>query len=253
MNLNTYLNFDLTVSRVHTALSKKCPISWKVKMDKRKYNVLVYIQTGSADFTFENHCLHAQTDDIVYLRKGESYTIESIGNVPLSFSVISFDVEKEQDIPIESITKAGLHLLEMFLYVENILISRGIAYKLCCRSTVETIIYHIISNQFYSVKLFGRLRASIDYIENYYNRKIDITTLASIAGLSVSHYRKIFKETYGIPPVQYINKIRIVKAKDMLKTGLYSQAEISEQCGFENPQYFNRVFKKFTNTTPGEY
>ena len=97
------------------------------------------------------------------------------------------------------------------------------------------------------------MQAVIDYVDDYYGSKITIDTLSKIAKLSTSHFRKKFKEIYGIAPLDYVNCLRVEKAKDLLRSELYTQSEIAALCGFENVCYFNKVFKKYTGTTPGKY
>jgi YesN/AraC family two-component response regulator len=62
------------------------------------------------------------------------------------------------------------------------------------------------------------------------------------------------KET-GLSPTEYMNNLRIEKAKKLLTDNSQesSISDIAEQCGIKDPFYFSRIFKKFTGDTPSEY
>lgn len=62
----------------------------------------------------------------------------------------------------------------------------------------------------------------------------------------------IFKEKTGINFIDYLSKIRIEKAKLLLKEGTLSIQEIGEAVGYPNPQYFSKVFKRLTDMSPSE-
>ena len=66
-------------------------------------------------------------------------------------------------------------------------------------------------------------------------------------------YRKRFKELTGMSPVQYINRLKIEKACQMLKGGDQHLQEISDFLGYNNLPCFYKVFKDHTGLTPKEY
>ncbi len=100
----------------------------------------------------------------------------------------------------------------------------------------------------------SRLSAAIEYIEKNYNREISVDTLAEICNMSSSRLFPCFKQSFGVSPVEYLNKYRINRAIILLMSDPYKSIEsISETVGFESSTYFRRVFKKQTQKTPREY
>lgn len=77
--------------------------------------------------------------------------------------------------------------------------------------------------------------------------------LAEITCMSYSKFRKIFKEYTGFAPSQYIQEVRINKAKEMLTNTSKSIKEIAFELGYDNKDYFFTVFKKTTGMTPINY
>ena len=73
---------------------------------------------------------------------------------------------------------------------------------------------------------------------------------------SVTYLRRKFVESVGMSPAKYLNTVRTDHAKKLIARRLenhMSMGEISEKCGFSDERYFTRVFKQYTNMTPGEY
>lgn len=90
----------------------------------------------------------------------------------------------------------------------------------------------------------------IKYIEENYSHKISIKDAAKACFMSESHFRKLFTKYLKISPIKYLNELRIKKADELLKSGLFSMAEISEAIGIDNPSYFSWFYKKHTNQMP---
>jgi len=82
---------------------------------------------------------------------------------------------------------------------------------------------------------------------------ISVSQLASEAFLSTGRFSYIFKKITQIPPQQYINSVKLQKAKDMLINTDFSIGKISVDCGFNDQNYFSRLFKKTTGMSPKEF
>ena len=97
------------------------------------------------------------------------------------------------------------------------------------------------------------LKKSLSHIQRYYNTQIKIPELAKIENLSVSRYNTVFKEILGLSPVEYITKLRITSACDLLSATDLSVTEISILIGYKDPHFFSRVFKSITGKSPKNY
>lgn len=98
-----------------------------------------------------------------------------------------------------------------------------------------------------------RIEKAVKYIEENYRNKIGIDELSKIACISKYHFMKLFKEAVGKKPTQYINEVKIDKAKEMIRNTTLSFERICEECGYKNYPYFYRNFKKITGNTPLKY
>ncbi len=93
----------------------------------------------------------------------------------------------------------------------------------------------------------------IDYIKNHYKEKISFKALLSNVSYSESHMRRLFKEKTGLSFIDYVNKYRVEKSCIDLLYSDKSISDIAVDNGFNNVQYYSKIFKMFTNTTPGQY
>ncbi|BCS80095.1 response regulator [Anaerocellum diazotrophicum] len=94
---------------------------------------------------------------------------------------------------------------------------------------------------------------AIDYINKNYNKDINMALVANYVSLNYYYFSTIFKEKTGMSFLDYLNKIRIEKAKELLVKTNLKIWEIAEKVGYKNPKHFARIFKDITGITPNEY
>lgn len=92
-----------------------------------------------------------------------------------------------------------------------------------------------------------------DYIRNNCEKDLSLNTLASQVYMSVPYMRKLFKEQTGKSIKQYINEVRLEKAKKLLREPKYKVLEIGEMVGYDNARAFIYFFKENAGMTPSEY
>ena len=93
----------------------------------------------------------------------------------------------------------------------------------------------------------------VEYIENLENNKPNIKTAAKLCNMSVCHFERIFKKTFGTSPIDYINSLKIYKIKLLLQENAFTLSRIADMFGFCDSGYLCRFFKKQTGFTPKEY
>ncbi|MFD0673037.1 response regulator [Cohnella sp. GCM10027633] len=90
-------------------------------------------------------------------------------------------------------------------------------------------------------------------LNHEYREPITLTYLSDRVYLSPNYLRILFKEKMEISIQEYLTRLRIGKAKELLKETRFKIHEIGEKVGYENSTYFNIVFKNYVQMTPGEY
>jgi len=98
-----------------------------------------------------------------------------------------------------------------------------------------------------------RMSKILSYINNNIYNSISVAELASVACVTKAYLIRVFGETFGISPLQYINKKKIEKAQLLLITERMQVGEIAYSLSFNDFSYFIRLFKKTTGLTPNEY
>ena len=98
------------------------------------------------------------------------------------------------------------------------------------------------------------IRAAVEYLRAHMDQE-DLSggMVAKAVGLSPSWLSAKFKEEVGMGITEYLNNIRIQKARELLQDSDAMIYEISEQCGFASSQYFSTMFKQLTGKTPNEF
>lgn len=97
------------------------------------------------------------------------------------------------------------------------------------------------------------VRAFLSYADAFYNKEITVADIAGLYGINKKYSGRLFKKEVGISFCEYLNLRRTEAAKGLLGETDMSIAEIALECGYNNITYFNRVFKKITGISPGEY
>lgn len=97
------------------------------------------------------------------------------------------------------------------------------------------------------------VNAAKKYVQKNYKEKLTLAMISGDIGISQGYLSSVFKKTTGSNLNDYVNQVKIEKAKDLLGLHEYMMYEISDMLGFENPYYFSKVFKRITGMTPSDY
>lgn len=99
----------------------------------------------------------------------------------------------------------------------------------------------------------NRMAFIVKYIRNHFTENISVDAMAKKACMSTSHFYKMFKNTFGETPIDYLNTQRLNKAKQLIRTTSRKLADIAHVSGFNSSSYFTRVFKLNEGMTPNQY
>jgi len=99
---------------------------------------------------------------------------------------------------------------------------------------------------------YARLQRAVEHMQAQYNTSLRISTLATIAEVSVAQLERLFRHVFQITPQQMLTKLRIEEAMRLLQTTA-SIAEIGQACGFSDQSAFARQFKATVGMPPRDY
>lgn len=92
-----------------------------------------------------------------------------------------------------------------------------------------------------------------NYINENYSEKITLNAIADSVGFSKYYISRLFKQHMGVTIIDYLIKVRLDKAKELLGKGDYSIKQISFMIGYSDPNYFTWSFKKYLGVSPIKY
>lgn len=98
-----------------------------------------------------------------------------------------------------------------------------------------------------------RMKRVLGYIHNRICESIDLEELAQIANVSKPYLIKLFRHEFGFSPIQYINNKKVERAQLLLYTTNLTIKEVAYTLGFNDQNYFIRMFHKVEGVTPQEY
>lgn len=98
-----------------------------------------------------------------------------------------------------------------------------------------------------------QITKALSFIQTHYYEPITLDEIAGVSGFSRYYFIKQFQNQLNITPVQYLTKIRIQKAAELLRSTSSSVTDIAAQVGYANANYFNKVFRKAVGVSAGTF
>lgn len=165
-----------------------------------------------------------------------------------------------------NVQKVRERFTETRILLERLLIESGMDIKIPDQLFAGTTIYQLreeaIAQLALAAKLMtawrverseGAINQAKQYITEHYKASITLEEVAGKVQLSPYYFSKLFKEEAGVTFIEWLSTYRIEKAKKLLSDTTMSLKEICYEVGYHDPNYFSRVFRKMTGTTPTDY
>lgn len=96
-------------------------------------------------------------------------------------------------------------------------------------------------------------RRLVEYIEHHLQDAISLGQLADLCALSEYHFARMFRQSFGLPPHQYLLARRLARAQSLLRSSALAIGEIACRCGFSSASHFNQRFRQAMGAAPGDY
>ena len=164
----------------------------------------------------------------------------------ITFKNQLLDILKEKDIDIEGLLEKNASMFEKQMDYD-VLSSYEKWLQDCCYLILKGV--SGLTGKQHSTAV----RKAIAYVNENYSRNITLAAIAEDVQKSTNYFCYIFKKDTGMNFNEYLNTVRINKAKDLLRTSEYMVYEISEMVGYHDYSYFAKVFKKICGCSPSEY
>jgi len=156
---------------------------------------------------------------------------------------------------IEWGSKVNLNQLEEAYYQSRVLDRKQ--YEAMIR-LLEIFAMHLstVSNQIATQEQLSEppiIRKAKDYIEQHKSDDITLTQVAEALNVSTFYFCKLFKKATGLTFSEYLARVRVEKAKNLLLNPNLRISEIAYEVGFQSLTHFNRVFRRLAGRSPTEY
>ncbi|HZH58728.1 MAG TPA: AraC family transcriptional regulator [Metabacillus sp.] len=273
---NKMSNLSLTLNKLTFSLllagHKSCPPNWIRKGKRPKFHSLWYITKGYGEVVINGKKHKLQPGKLVVFTPQMICDKKAARVHPLEFYFVRFSYAmafEEKDswqfkhahevtFPLQGVYTISNHsavivLLEQLNSLSN---KHGSTVNMQQKIVFQELLLTFVED-FQSQMLNGdskkAIEGTIDYMVNHYKNTITLSELSQIAGLSVSHYSRLFKKYIGLSPIEYLTHLRMKRAKELLVLSDVKVKEVSQNVGYEDELYFSRTFKRIVGVSPSQF
>ena len=250
-----FLPDDFTISKVTYAgmvYSEKA----RVRTVDRQGFGFAYYESGESLYEFDFGLrLSVREGEGIYLPRGSSYRVREVRQ-GICYAV-NFSVEEDlfaKPCAVSVRDKSGM--LSLFRRLEAawrtkkpgyLFHSRALTYEIIRKLCVER------ETAYGDPEKRALIRPAVEAIHEGYTEDLSIADLAKLCRITPEYFRALFRREFGSSPLKYINNLRLVRAEELLKTGLYSVAQVATLSGFGDLSRFSREFKKYSGSSPAAF
>jgi AraC family transcriptional regulator len=178
----------------------------------------------------------------------------------------AFDLDPARvHFPVRYYDRSSPEVIDTLAALRRELLTGGAGGRLCAESLANVLVVHLIRQMSNGQGSHGvirgsrgrlerhALRAVEEYIHSHLAQSFALADLADVAHLSEFHFARLFKQTTGLSPHQFVIHQRVERAKRLIAEGRLSLAQIAIDVGFSDQSQLNRHFKRLVGVTPKRY
>jgi len=218
-----------------------------IEVKERKHWGLAFTDDGELTYRHRGRETRFGAGSAVLLPRGQSYTI--LRHKEGDFHVIDFDGSGISADTVQLFPDRNTKTLQGEIrYLKTLALSGGNRFLLL--SGVYRVLHQLTEPE---TCVSGLLAPAVAYLKEHCTEEVTNGELARKCSISEEYFRKLFRKTYGMPPRQYVIRMRINLAKQLLTEGKLTVSETAERCGFSSSYHFSRLFREKTNETPSAF
>lgn len=265
---------------VDIILSQIFKFGSKLERHWHEHLQVFYFISGEGFLVCNKRCFNVFQGDVVIVNSRELHYLESL-NDNLKFYIIRIDFPflfsdevdlcqtkymsplSENLILFKNLIKDDSDIVNCVKTIISEYFKKEIGYELAVKAHIYNLVVLLLRNYIYEfttekkstfkISNFNRFNKVFEYIDNNYNKKICVTNLSIIAHVSDYYFCRLFKQMTGKTTIEYINEVRLKKSMELLKNRNINITEIAIQCGFNDVNYFSRLFKRKYGVSPTKF
>ena len=226
-------------------------------------HTLLWFKNCSATITDnEGNVLHAEQNQLAYMAKGIEYRVDFENTSPEREDtvVIHFQMTDREGEDIAPVLKPviAIRSVEPSLALAMDLLAGEFKKNIVCIPEINSTIYKLLAEICKKQKRkkakskYACIMRGIELIEE--NSDLDITEIADACGVSACYFRRLFKEYSGESPMEFRQRHRIERAKNLLLSDeQYTVGEIARELNFSDIYHFSKTFKKICGVSPNKF
>jgi AraC-like DNA-binding protein len=246
--------------------------TWTIPLRKLEPTVLWYLREGSCSLNVDGQTYVGEAGDVLLLRGGSSFHCRGMATAT---TLVSVNLEAEISYLSHRSWAELLHLpvkpavdgAELVPLLDRMLQTAETAtpgQALLQQADLLRIlgllldrIYMAGGTSLSSAELRPvtdhRIQSVIEYIARHPAQCPTLPQLAELAGVSESHVRRLFVRETGLAPLSFVQRLKMNHAKRLLRETGERISDIAYQLGFEDANYFARIFKKLSGYAPADF
>ncbi len=254
--MNDFINYDINIEKLVFACHVPAGPGSTTYKNRHSHGLAIH-QGGEKEYIFsDGKKLVVKSNDIIYLPKFSSYTASVIS--PGDCYAINFDISDVKTFaPFVINIKNHNAVTEHFRTAQKIWQMKKNGYIIKCKAELYNILYAMQEEYFSEYIPKSKLEViqpAVEHIhKNYTKELLSTEKLSQMCNITPVYFRKIFKLFYGTSPINYINNLKITRAKELLEAKLYSVTDVALLSGYSDMSHFSREFKKATGVCPSKY
>ena len=224
----------------------------------RPDNGLILILCRAARYTLANgRILNAERNSILCIPEGCRYSVEFFldeTDVQPATILLNFSLCDLSGARMTLGTEPELLYTDSNEYYRQKFDATVTDYKtqkmLSCKSRLLNLLHHLILNLQTQSDAGDSIQPILDYIDSNLEKNLSIADISRHFAISESSLRRKFRSHLGFSPIEYINRSKTEKIKELLNTSEITLEDICEQLGLYDTSHLYKLFRRYTGLTP---
>lgn len=242
---------------------RRCHVDWVILSSVIEFHDLSYIMSGEGVYLINGVEYPVAAGDVIYVPPGSERQAWTAYNNPMKLYASNFHLFAFNGVTNSSILPFGYvnyvghdpKLINLYAQLTRVWTGKEALYQLDARAMLVCIINELARRLCLNKPINHidkRIERIKDFIGENFHKPLSMTAMAEMVGLSPVYLGVLFSRHEACSVHEYINKVRINHAHEILQTEKLSIKEIAYSCGFTDPFYFSRMFKKYRGISPSD-